>query len=93
VSPLAEGLGPELRHRQRCRLHACGIFVGVAINERPDLFAAAVPSVPVVDVVRTELDPNGLAALPEFGTVKDEAGFRALLAMAADPCAAATTDR
>jgi hypothetical protein len=93
VSPLAEGIGPELRHPQGCRLHACGIFVGVAINERPDLFAAAVSSVPVMDVVRTELDPNGLATLPEFGTVKDEAGFRAPVTMAADPCAAATTDR
>jgi prolyl oligopeptidase len=62
---------------------AGGIFVGMAINERPDLFAAAVPSVPVMDMVRTELDPNGLANIPEFGTVKDAAGFRALLAMAA----------
>jgi prolyl oligopeptidase len=60
---------------------AGGIFVGMAINERPDLFAAAVPSVPVMDMLRTELDPNGLANVPEFGTVKDEAGFKALLAM------------
>jgi prolyl oligopeptidase len=36
-----------------------------------------------MDMVRTELDPNGLANIPEFGSVKDEAGFRALLAMAA----------
>jgi prolyl oligopeptidase len=61
---------------------AGGIFVGMALNERPDLFAAAVPSVPVMDMVRAELDPNGLANIPEFGTVKEEAGFRALLAMA-----------
>jgi prolyl oligopeptidase len=60
---------------------AGGIFVGMAINERPDLYAAAVPSVPVMDMLRTELDPNGLANVPEFGTVKDEAGFKALLAM------------
>jgi prolyl oligopeptidase len=60
---------------------AGGIFVGMAINERPDLYAAAVPSVPVMDMVRAELDPNGLANVPEFGTVKDEAGFKALLAM------------
>ena len=60
---------------------AGGIFVGMAINERPELFAAAVPAVPVMDMVRAELDPNGLANVPEFGTVKDEAGFKALLAM------------
>jgi prolyl oligopeptidase len=60
---------------------AGGNFVGMAINERPDLYAAAVPSVPVMDMLRTELDPNGLANVPEFGTVKDEAGFKALLAM------------
>lgn len=60
---------------------AGGIFVGMAINERPDLFAAAVPAVPVMDTVRAELDPNGLANVPEFGTVKDPAGFKALHAM------------
>jgi prolyl oligopeptidase len=60
---------------------AGGIFVGRAITERPELFAAAVPVVPVMDMVRSELDPNGPANVPEFGTVKDEAGFRALMAM------------
>jgi prolyl oligopeptidase len=60
---------------------AGGIFVGMAINERPDLFAAAVPAVPVMDMVRAELDPNGLANIPEFGTVKEATGFRALQAM------------
>ena len=60
---------------------AGGIFVGMAINERPDLFAAAVPTVPVMDTVRAELDPNGLANIPEFGTVKEASGFKALQAM------------
>ena len=60
---------------------AGGIFVGMAINERPDLFAAAVPAVPVMDMVRAELDPNGLANIPEFGTVKEASGFKALQAM------------
>lgn len=60
---------------------AGGIFVGMAINERPDLFAAAVPAVPVMDMVRCELDPNGLANIPEFGTVKNQEGFKALYAM------------
>lgn len=60
---------------------AGGIFVGMAINERPELFAAAVPAVPVMDMIRFELDPNGLANIPEFGTVKNQQGFESLLAM------------
>lgn len=60
---------------------AGGIFVGRAITERPELFAAAVPVVPVMDMVRAETDPNGVANVPEFGTVKNEAEFKALLAM------------
>lgn len=60
---------------------AGGIFVGRAITERPDLFAAAVPMVGVMDAVRAETSANGVANIPEFGSVKDEAGFKALLAM------------
>jgi prolyl oligopeptidase len=58
---------------------AGGIFVGRAITERPDLFAAAVPSVPVLDMVRSEQRANGVANIPEYGTVKVEAEFHALL--------------
>ncbi|MBA2547388.1 MAG: S9 family peptidase, partial [Burkholderiaceae bacterium] len=60
---------------------AGGIFVGRAITERPELFAAAVPSVGVMDMVRTESSANGVANIPEFGTIKKEDEFRALLAM------------
>jgi prolyl oligopeptidase len=60
---------------------AGGIFVGRAITERPDLFAAAVPAVGVMDAVRMEASANGVANIPEFGTVKHEDEFRALLAM------------
>ncbi|MDH5285073.1 MAG: prolyl oligopeptidase family serine peptidase [Betaproteobacteria bacterium] len=60
---------------------AGGIFVGRAITERPDLFAAAVPAVGVLDGPRAETSANGVANIPEFGTVKDEAEFRALMAM------------
>ncbi len=60
---------------------AGGIFVGRAITERPELFAAAVPSVGVMDMVRAESSANGVANIPEFGTVKNEEEFRALLAM------------
>jgi prolyl oligopeptidase len=60
---------------------AGGIFVGRAITERPELFAAAVPVVGVMDMVRAESSANGVANIPEFGTVKNEEEFRALLAM------------
>ena len=58
---------------------AGGVFVGRAITERPDLFAVAVPSVPVLDMVRSEQRANGVANIPEYGTVKVEAEFHALL--------------
>jgi prolyl oligopeptidase len=60
---------------------AGGIFVGRAITERPDLFAAAVPAVGVMDTTRAEFDANGVANIPEFGTVTKEPEFKALLAM------------
>ena len=60
---------------------AGGIFVGRAITERPDLFAAAVPAVGTFDAARFETSANGAANIPEFGSMKDEAEARALLAM------------
>ncbi len=60
---------------------AGGILVGRAMTERPDLFAAVVPAVGVLDAVRAEVTPNGVPNIPEFGTRANEAGFRALLAM------------
>jgi prolyl oligopeptidase len=60
---------------------AGGIFVGRSITERPDLFGAAVDEVPVSDALRWESTSNGVPNIPEFGTVKDEEGFKGLLAM------------
>jgi prolyl oligopeptidase len=60
---------------------AGGILVGRAIIERPDLFAAAVPAVGVMDTLRAERMPGGSANVPEFGTVANEQDFPALLAM------------
>ena len=60
---------------------AGGITIGRAITERPDLFRAAVPRVGVMNALRTEVEPGGPANIPEFGTVKTEAGYRALRAM------------
>jgi prolyl oligopeptidase len=60
---------------------AGGILVGRAMTERPDLFAAVIPAVGSLDMVRAETTPNGVPNIPEFGTRANEAGFRALLEM------------
>jgi prolyl oligopeptidase len=60
---------------------AGGIAVGRAATDRPDLFAGAVARVGDVNALRMELQPAGPANIPEFGTVKTEAGFRDLYAM------------
>lgn len=60
---------------------AGGILVGRSMTERPDLFAAVISSVGLLDTVRAELTPNGVPNIAEFGTHTTESGFRALLAM------------
>ncbi len=60
---------------------AGGITIGRALTERPDLFAAAVPAVGLLDALRAEFTPNGPPNIPEFGSVKTEDGFKGLLAM------------
>ena len=60
---------------------AGGILVGQAMTERPDLFAAVIPAVGALDLLRMESTPNGVPNIPEFGSVKTEAGFKSLLAM------------
>ncbi|HEX4858675.1 MAG TPA: prolyl oligopeptidase family serine peptidase [Usitatibacteraceae bacterium] len=60
---------------------AGGIAVGRAMTERPDLFAAVVSVVGLLDTLRAEFTPNGPPNIPEFGSVKTEEGFRGLLAM------------
>lgn len=60
---------------------AGGILVGRAMTERPELFAAVVPEVGSLDMLRAETTSNGVPNIPEFGTRTNEAGFRALLAM------------
>jgi prolyl oligopeptidase len=60
---------------------AGGITVGRAATERPDLFAGAIARVGDVDALRSEVMPSGPANVPEFGTFKNEQGFKNLLAM------------
>ena len=60
---------------------AGGIFVGRATTTAPELFAAAVYDVGVLDAVRVELTANGATNTSEFGSVKDPSEFKALLEM------------
>ena len=62
---------------------AGAIFAGRMITSRPELFAAAVIQVGALDMVRSETTAIGSQNIPEFGTVKNEAGFRALHEMSA----------
>jgi prolyl oligopeptidase len=60
---------------------AGGITIGGALTQRPDLFTLAICNVGVMDALRAEFSPNGPPNIPEFGTVKEGDGFRALYAM------------
>jgi prolyl oligopeptidase len=60
---------------------AGGIMIGRAMTERPDLFAAAIPQVGSLNVIRKENTPNGPVNIPEYGTVQKEDEARAMLEM------------
>ena len=60
---------------------AGGIAVGMAMTERPDLFAGVFAFVPAANATRSEFQPNGPPNVPEFGSIATEQGFRNLLAM------------
>lgn len=55
-----------------------GLLMGASLTQHPDLFRAVVSHVGIYDMLRVELSPNGAFNIPEFGTVKDEAQFKAL---------------
>ncbi|MTJ79524.1 MAG: S9 family peptidase [Telmatospirillum sp.] len=57
-----------------------GLLMGAALTQHPDLFRAVVSHVGIYDMIRVELDPNGLFNITEFGTIKDPAQFAALYA-------------
>jgi len=60
---------------------AGGITMGRAMEERPDLFAGVFDLVPAANMMRSEFAETGPVNIPEFGTIKDEQGFRNLMAM------------
>lgn len=57
-----------------------GLLMGAVMTQRPELLRAVVSSVGIYDMLRVELSPNGAFNVTEFGTVKDEAQFKALYA-------------
>jgi len=62
---------------------AGGVLIGRSITERPDLFAAALIEVGFTDALRGELEQDGPAEIPEWGTVKNPDGFKGLYEMSA----------
>jgi prolyl oligopeptidase len=60
---------------------AGGIFVGRAVTTAPELFAAAIFDVGMMDTIRSEESANGITNISEFGSAKNPAEFPALLEM------------
>ena len=60
---------------------AGGITVGRFMTERPDLAAVVIDQVGVSNASRSEFSPNGPPNIPEFGTVTEKDGFKALYEM------------
>lgn len=60
---------------------AGGIFVGRATTEAPQLFAAAIYNVGMLDTIRSEESANGATNISEFGTIHKPEEFKGLLAM------------
>ncbi len=57
-----------------------GLLMGGMITQHPQMMKAVVSFVGIYDMLRVELSPNGAFNVPEFGTVKDEKQFQAMLA-------------
>lgn len=60
---------------------AGGITISNSIAERPELFKAAIIVNGITNTLRYETTANGPGNVPQFGSVKTEEGFRALLEM------------
>jgi prolyl oligopeptidase len=57
-----------------------GLLVGAVLNQRPDLFGAALPAVGVMDMVRFTKFTVGAAWKSDYGDPEDAAEFKALYA-------------
>ena len=60
---------------------AGGIFVGRAVTSEPELFAAAIFDVGMLDAVRSEESANGITNISEFGSWRNADEFKSLLEM------------
>ena len=57
-----------------------GLLMGAMLTQHPGLARAVVAMVPVMDMLRVELDPNGTFNVGEYGTVNDPELFQAMRA-------------
>jgi prolyl oligopeptidase len=57
-----------------------GLLMGAVLTQHPDIASAVIAEVPVLDMLRVELHPNGAFNVTEFGTVEDPEFFAALYA-------------
>jgi len=56
-----------------------GLLVGAVVNQRPDLFAAALPGVGVMDMLRFHRFSGGVLWMSDFGNPDEEQHFNTLL--------------
>ena len=57
-----------------------GLLMGAVLTQHPELFRAVVSDVGIYDMLRTELEPNGVFNTTEYGSTKDPQQFKALYA-------------